>query len=317
MDEKWDQVRVQAYIDNAVEESINLDYKAADALGSHDGKKSDEKKREITKDVSAMANSAGGLIIYGLKEYDEADKKHLPEAISPIDRTQFSKEWLEQVINNIQPPIPGLRVHPVPLDNLTPNGVAYIVEIPESYTAHQARDLRYYMRYNFESKPMEDYMVRMVMNRAIIPDADVEFFVSRASNQNAFQLKPIIRNKGKATINDAKLEILFPVLHNPEWYASTVDIAGELQLDIKSNNVSSFDEVQHRFKFRRIIWRSKGVLFPDDSVQITEDVYISYRVGNPEFFQNPLARMEWRSFADAMPVREGIIHLSELTRRAE
>ncbi len=307
MDEKWDQARVQAYIDNAVEESINLDYKAADALGSSDGK-----KKEITKDVSAMANSAGGLIIYGLKEYAGEDKKHLPEAISPIDRTQFSKEWLEQVINAIQPPIPGLRVHPVPLDNLTPNGVAYIVEIPVSYTAHQARDFRYYMRYNFESRSMADYMVRMVMNRASVPDAEVEFSVSFLG-ANGNELKPIIRNKGKQVINHTKLEILFPTLHGPEWNSNSSNLPGALQsVKLETDNVSFIEEKQHRFPFRRIIWRSKGVLFPGDSIQLREDVHISYRIGDTNFLRSSVARMDWKLFADTMPVKEGSITLYEL-----
>lgn len=66
----WDEERLQAYVDNFIEESSTLDYKAADALGL-----TDRKRKEITKDVSAMANSAGGVIIYGLKEYDELGKE--------------------------------------------------------------------------------------------------------------------------------------------------------------------------------------------------------------------------------------------------
>ena len=97
---QWNQAEVQRYIDNGREESHTLDYKAADSLGKGDGKKS-----EISKDISAMANSAEGTIIYGVKEYLDPDKKHLPEKLDGIDRTQFSKEWLEQVINgNIEPP---------------------------------------------------------------------------------------------------------------------------------------------------------------------------------------------------------------------
>ena len=112
---------------------------------------SDGKKTEITKDVSAMANSAGGLIIYGIREFDDKAKRHLPEKIDPIDRTLFSREWLEQVINNIRPRIDKLRITPVPVDpNAHPNSVVYVVEIPRSITAHQDSDLRYYRRYNFQ-----------------------------------------------------------------------------------------------------------------------------------------------------------------------
>ena len=42
-----------------------------------------------------------------------------------------------------------------------------VVEIPKSLTAHQARDLRYYRRYNFESVAMVDYEIRDVMNRQV------------------------------------------------------------------------------------------------------------------------------------------------------
>ena len=63
MADVWDEARVQQYIDDGIEESLNLDYKAAGALAKTDGK-----KKEITKDVSAMANSDGGIIIYGVTE---------------------------------------------------------------------------------------------------------------------------------------------------------------------------------------------------------------------------------------------------------
>ena len=92
-------------ITNQIEENLNLDYKAAASLGKSDGKKD-----EISRDVSAFANSSGGLIIYGIKEFDEAEKKHLPEKIDPVNRIEFSKEWLESVINGrISPRIEGIK----------------------------------------------------------------------------------------------------------------------------------------------------------------------------------------------------------------
>ena len=100
---------LDSLIENEVEESIQIEYKSSGALENTPGK-----KKEISKDVSAMANSAGGIIIYGIKEYDDEDKKHLPEQISPVLRTQYSKEWLEQVINsNIQPTISGIIITPI------------------------------------------------------------------------------------------------------------------------------------------------------------------------------------------------------------
>ena len=165
--EVWDEARVQQYIDDRVEESLNLDYKAAGALGKTDGK-----RREITKDVSAMANSDGGTIIYGVTE--DATNRHLPGRIKAVNRKEFSKEWLEQVISNIRPKLDGMVIHPVTIGNSNAD-VVYVVEIPKGRTAHQAMDKRYYKRFNFQSVMMDDYEIRDVMNRLQYPRIELHF----------------------------------------------------------------------------------------------------------------------------------------------
>ncbi|WP_422350820.1 helix-turn-helix domain-containing protein [Flagellimonas sp.] len=168
--EAWTLEKIVQYIDNQIEESNSLDYKAAGALANND-----KKKNEISKDVSAFANSNGGVIIYGVKEFDDSDKNHLPERIDPVERSRISKEWLEQVIaTRIQPKIEGTEICPVTVSE-TENTVIYVVNIPKSSTAHQASDNKYYKRYNFQSEPMQDYEIRDVMNRASYPKIELEF----------------------------------------------------------------------------------------------------------------------------------------------
>jgi len=167
----WDLKKIENLIATGVEENLNLDYKAAGALANSDGK-----KVEISKDVSSFANSAGGVIIYGIEEFNDRAKKHLPEKITPIERTAFTKEWLEQVINtNISPKISGLKIHPITIGQAKDNKVVYVVEIPQSNTAHQAKDKRYYKRYNFESVPMDDYEIRDIINRTNKTDIEISF----------------------------------------------------------------------------------------------------------------------------------------------
>ena len=173
MTEVWDEARVQQYINDGTEESLNLDYKAAGALVEGQTAK---KKVEITKDVSAMANSDGGKIIYGIAE--DAENRHLPGALDPIHRQDFSKDWLDNVVSSIRPNIEGLIIHPVSISGAD-NGVAYVVEIPQSHTAHQALDKRYYKRVGFKSRPMEDYEVRDVMNRRQHPRIELKFRILR------------------------------------------------------------------------------------------------------------------------------------------
>jgi len=170
---EWTEEKLNQYIQSGIEESLTLEYKAAGALDS-----STSKKQEITKDVSSMANSAGGTIIYGIGE--DRTNRQLPGSIGAVDRGRFSKEWLEQVINNIQPRIAGVVISVVTISGV-PSGAVYIVSIPQSDTAHQAMDRRYYKRFNFMSEPMYDHEVRDVMNRAKSPRLTVECLLTRTS----------------------------------------------------------------------------------------------------------------------------------------
>jgi hypothetical protein len=178
---QWDQSQLESYITNQIEESLMLEYKAAAGLD-----RSDSKKAEITKDVSAMANSAGGLLIYGIAEYQNKIQSHRPEKIDPINRLQFSKEWLEHIISNIRPKIRGLVIHSVSLTT-SPEHVAYVVEIPQSSTAHQAMDKRYYKRFNFESVAMEDHEIRDVMGRGQYPKLELEFRIEVQPTQTSIE----------------------------------------------------------------------------------------------------------------------------------
>lgn len=104
---KYNLEYLNSLIENGVEENLNLDYKAAAALN-----KQNNKTTEISKDISALANSDGGIIIYGIKESNVT--KHLPESIDPINRQEFSKEWLEQIIQDkIRPRISEFKIHPI------------------------------------------------------------------------------------------------------------------------------------------------------------------------------------------------------------
>src|SRR5687768_14787621 len=98
MARNWTESRLQNLINGEIEESLTLEYKSAEALD-----RNETKKKEITKDVSAMANSAGGILIYGIREFDQENRRHLPERITPVDRRAFPREWVEQIIQAIRP----------------------------------------------------------------------------------------------------------------------------------------------------------------------------------------------------------------------
>lgn len=153
MKEILTQKDVEEIISNQLQESTYLEFKRGDVFKSTDKK---DISIEISKDVSAFANSDGGIIIYGIEE-----KNHIASSIVPVDATLCSKERLEQIIDsNIQRRIPGLKIHPI-ICHDDPNQLIYVVNIPRSYEApHMSKDMLYYKRYNFMVQRMQEYEIR-------------------------------------------------------------------------------------------------------------------------------------------------------------
>lgn len=159
---------IQRLIDNEVEESTVLEYKASFAT------QSPKWKEELAKDVSAMANSNGGIIIYGLKQKDLGGGNAVAGKLTPIPLGEMTKDRLSQLFSsNIQPKIDNVEITYLPDGE---NGGYFVVEIPQSDTAHQNRlDHIYYKRRNATIDAMEDYEIRDVMNRRKTPIIDLEF----------------------------------------------------------------------------------------------------------------------------------------------
>ena len=159
---------LQQLIDNAEPESLRLEFNAAAVLA-----RTEDAKREITKDVSAMANADGGRIIYGIAERRDGKHRGVAGGLDPVDATAITVEWLDQLIAMIRPKIAGVTITPVPVGAGLPS-VCYVVDVPAGFTAHQAIDLRYYQRSNGRAEPMYDYQIRDIMARGDHPRVVVE-----------------------------------------------------------------------------------------------------------------------------------------------
>lgn len=315
----WNQQRLQQFIDDQVEEGQSLEYKAADALA-----KTDKSKQEITKDVSAMANSAGGIVIYGIAEHKEEKRKHLPEKLSPINRADFSREWLDQVINNITPRIDGLKIYPVPLD--TGEGhVAYVVDIPQSTTAHQAKTLFYHKRYNFEVLPMLDHEIRDVMGRRQNPKIDIVLhWIVKTETR-----RPLFPSMGEPSIHEVWTMAIYAVNDGrvmAEYVKCFLDIPQMLldpeqskNLDLQEQDGVSFCQLQFQNTVRDVVdYTSTGhpkygparynPTLPSLMTRLDEISTVS-KESIPDLDRYAI---RWVVFADNAPENSGIIKLSDI-----
>ncbi len=291
----WTESKLRNFITGEIEESLTLEYKSAEAL-----ERSDYKKKEITKDVSAMANAAGGIIIYGISEFNESDKRHLPEKLSPVDRTEFPREWVEQIINAIRPRIDGIVIHSVNLSS-GENDAVYIIEIPQSNTAHQASDHRYYKRFNFQSVPMEDYEVRDVMFREQTPDILLNFLIeiTHSDNQTFYNLIIQARNFGStfAQYVACLLDVPVIVLHDIKNKINVKDGGKYYRHRLFNLNQEFGDE---NFKASFPLLRNMSMSW---KIPLKEDL--------AEFDKNAL-ELKWTVYADNALPKEGKINFSEI-----
>jgi hypothetical protein len=248
---EWTKQRLEQMISDGIEENLSLDYKGADSLA-----KTDLRRTEITKDVSSFANSSGGVLIYGIAEFNDPAKRHLPERLDPLLRTEFSKESLDQVIQMVRPRIEGVVIHPVPISEQDITA-CYVVEVPQSDTAHMARDHRYYKRHNFTTLAMEDYEVRDVMNRGTYPRIRGFIFVNRNTSRREPEGMVLVRleNIGRVIARDVMVELELPL-----------DMNGLIQ--IEQPVLSKTGEEGSCHHFRLIPDLQSGPIFPGSDITI-------------------------------------------------
>lgn len=144
---------VEGFISTKIEENRNLDYK--------DIKKYDDFD-DLSRHISAFANSLGGLLILGVSEEEEGKGKNrriYPEKITWGDEA-LSKERLENKLSaRIQPTIRELGIVPI-RESKKSSRVIFLIDIPKSDNApHMASDYRYYRRLDYSRRPMEHYEV--------------------------------------------------------------------------------------------------------------------------------------------------------------
>jgi Putative DNA-binding domain len=128
----------------------------------------DDGKFELLKDVSAMANAAGGTIIYGISE-GIGDKKGCAIGLSPLDFDPNQRqESVAQLLNDgLEERIANIQQGPIVHDT----GVYFVIRVPQSALAPHmitkgSSKPRFYLRSNTVNAPMNVRQIKEVVLRS-------------------------------------------------------------------------------------------------------------------------------------------------------
>jgi hypothetical protein len=151
---------------------------------------------------------------------------------------------------------------------------------------------------------MEDYEIRDIMNRETMPDAAVEFSYARnniTSSEHHYTLVVKIKNLGNQVINHFQLQFTFP-----QWDGNVDHIIH------KRDHIDCWQPSANRLMIR---YRSNKVLFPEEEIDVGEEMAIQYMVNGPIYGMLDSRRVpmvDWTLYADNMIPKIGAIRFEDL-----
>lgn len=138
-----DGVAIQSLADNGAPESVNLEFKR-ESYG-----RSDSDKKELLKDISALANTLGGHIVIGIDEEGGAATSIVPLAEVGVDQELQRLESIART--GIEPTVIGLRMRRIDVND----GCVILIQVPRSFNPPHRVILknsnRYYARNSTEA----------------------------------------------------------------------------------------------------------------------------------------------------------------------
>lgn len=287
---------VEGLLTSQIRESEVVEYKEANNVFSDKG----NFRQELAKDVSAFANSDGGVLVFGVKTH--ATDKTLPEAITGIIDSNI--ESFDRLVNaNIRKDIKGITKRVISKGDGSLK--VMVVNIPQSEDApHQSLiDKKYYIRRLAQSEPMEHYLVELMFGRRFGPvlDLNVEL-VGKPEDwklefkedgfANPLTVRLTIVNTGKRVGRYTQAILLFPP-------SSEVRITGDSALT-NIDDLYTAPGLQAR-QFAENI----GVFHPGMSTKIA-DIKVEVAKGWAEQKMKDHPLVQWTLFADNMNPRTGM-----------
>ncbi|MGB8698380.1 MAG: ATP-binding protein [Thermosynechococcaceae cyanobacterium] len=297
-------------------ETLRLDFKQSKIFNDS----RDRLIENLTREVSAFANTEGGTIVIGIAERKNGKVKVADSIDEGVDIQNRNPEWLQQIIeSNVSPYIPGIRVRPIFLDSIK-RQCAYVITVPPGKTAYQASDKRYYGRSEYESKALPDHEIRLRMFRGKYPNAIIDIDNCKTQirekneyasiNERKIDLKyessflVLLRNTGEINIEEFKIQIKYNFSEDLHLNSNILDETFKNgRMPRISNSLTKYADSQPS--------PQQVNVYPGDSYLIDKNVFYM----NDKYFSDESSLiLKWKLYLkDAQPL-EGEINLAQKFR---
>lgn len=287
---------LQKLIDDEIRECDTIEYKKA--CDKFDNKA----KNEIAKDVSAMANSSGGIIVYGIET--DPDDKTKPVKISFIHNSNI--ETFDRIVNS------QIRREVTGIQKAVAGGTdkCMVVYIPQSdESPHQALvDNKYYRRSLAESRPMEHDLIELHFGKRRSPSLKLEVeiinpqpivFNDEDDFSNEIQLRLFVSNTGKKVGKFVKVMLYFP----------GADCLKLRDVHAKLKNIDNL--YTHIGIQAREYYSGYDVYHPEMRINVA-DIGLKFRKSWYQTQRASNAIIDWVIFADEMSKKTGLYFVDRI-----
>lgn len=154
---KLTKAEIDLLVAGNADESKTLEFKSAMYSDSKDGTK------EFLKDVTAFANSQGGLLLIGISEQRSEDGIVSATSADGVDVSldQFKQKYENKLRDNCDPPLNSVNIYGV---EGFPQGRVIVLDIPRSWIGpHRVRiseQSYFYLRTSSKAEPMDSREIR-------------------------------------------------------------------------------------------------------------------------------------------------------------
>jgi hypothetical protein len=294
-------------------------------------------RNELSKQISAFANTGGGTIVYGVADAPAGASRMVDKngGVS-LSIKGGTKEWLEDIIPQlVDLPLTRFNIYVVvrgaPTSGVAAGKGLVLVEIPESENApHQANDHKYYARVGGKSRPIQHRLVLDIMGRTKHPKMNVTCEVIPEGRYDGAEKRhvPILRffcqNQGRVFANYVNGFINIPVT-----LASVREEKGAFEQTL--NNVKYirkyFDNtIQDRVgQVDRYMGSVGGTIKEPTYISRFNPVLpfrhctTSVKLGVPlnQLADHNEEEIFWEVYADSAPIERGRIRVAELVRNLD